>query len=231
MTLARVAAPFLVLLSSAGPCFAFPPYRSTDADTADPHTLELRAGGQLSEKGGSTEFLVPRIRANIGLPRKLEIATEFDFSADSGKFDDGAAGIKWIPYFSEKFSFGVEALALLPVQPGAQGLGTETQFVATYKQSNLRVHLNGGGLYDPRGGTSETGWRTSGLVEMVSGPRRVGFELFAKDTNKKSADIRAGMGVIYNAGPFDVRFGVHAGLTSAAPRVTVNLWFSRDISF
>ena len=50
----------------------------------------------------------------FGLPRKLELITEFEFRADEGRFGDGAAGLKWAPVRGP-WSSGLEALALLPV--------------------------------------------------------------------------------------------------------------------
>jgi hypothetical protein len=49
----------------AAPVPAFPPYRTTDADTAEPHALELRIGMQAARSDGITELLAPRVRANI----------------------------------------------------------------------------------------------------------------------------------------------------------------------
>lgn len=217
-------------LSISIPARAFPPYRTTDADTADPQTLELRIGTQVARSNGETELLAPRLRANIGLPNKIELVSEFDFLPRGGKFDDAATGVKWVPVFSSNIGIGVEALALLPVRPMDHGAGTETQLIATFKSEGALLHVNAGGLYDPRGPITESGWRASGLVELPIKKYQVGVEVFAKKTNLQSADVRVGAGVIYNAGLFDIRLGVHAGLTPGAPDVTVNFWISHVFS-
>jgi hypothetical protein len=168
---------------------------------------------------------------SIGLPHKLELVSEFDFTPRSAAFDDGAVGIKWVPFFSRELGIGTEALVLLPVRPRDRGAGTETQVLATLKGEKALLHVNVGGLYDPRGPITAWGWRASGLVELRTDKYRIGFEVFAKDTTLHSTDVRIGTGIIYDAGAFDVRLGAHAGLTSAAPDVTINLWVSRTFSF
>ncbi len=61
------------------PASAFPPYRTTDADTADPYTLELRVGLiKANQKDGDTEVAAPLLRANFGLPNKFELISEFE---------------------------------------------------------------------------------------------------------------------------------------------------------
>ncbi len=64
----------------AMPVGAFPPYKTTDADTADPYTLELRLGLiQVERAEGETEYVSPLLRANIGLPKKIELISEFEY--------------------------------------------------------------------------------------------------------------------------------------------------------
>lgn len=234
MMYVRRALSALVLLCLHGAvsqALAFPPYRSTDADTADPYAVELRAGVQWESEDGASETLFPSLRLNFGLPGKMEIATEFDHTTDGGGFDDGAAGLKWIPFVSEDLSVGVESLMLLPIREGDAGTGTETQLVATFDRKAWRIHLNAGGGYDARGMLNEKGWRASSLLEIPVGKSLIGFELFAKDTNRQSVDARVGAGMIYDAGPFDLRLGVHAGLTRSAPDAAVNFWIARAFSF
>ncbi len=218
-------------LITALPAQAFPPYRTTDADTADPHSLEFRIGVQAAHNSDGTELLAPRLRAKFGLPSKIELVSEFDFLPHSTEFDDAAAGVKWIPFFSSALSIGTEGLVLLPVRPMDHGAGTETQIVATFKSEKALLHVNAGGVYDPRGPFTESGWRASGLVEIPINKYKVGFEVFAKDTNLHLADVRVGAGIIYDMGAFDVRFGAHAGLTPGAPDMAINLWISRIFSF
>ena len=77
---------------------AFPPYRSTDADTAEPGKLEVRLGLlRVEREDDDNAYSSPLLRTNLGLPKKLELITEFEFRADEGRFGDGAAGLKWAP--------------------------------------------------------------------------------------------------------------------------------------
>lgn len=225
-----MAAALLLAGSNLSPALAFPPYRSTDADTADPHSIELRTGVQTKFENGEAETLFPSVRLNLGLPGKFELNSEFDLSTNGDGFDDGALGAKWIPFVSEAVSVGFESLALLPIRMGDGGVGTETQILTTIDLQGASLHLNAGGVYDPRGTLTEKGWRASGLLEIPMGNSVIGIELFAKDTNLDSPDARIGAGIIYDAGGFDVRFGIHAGLTRAAPDAVVSLWICRAFS-
>jgi hypothetical protein len=60
---------------------------------------------------------------------------------------------------------------------------------------------------------------------------RPGMELFAKQISGEDADVRLGVGVIKDVGPFEVRSALHAGLTGEAPDVVFSLWFSVKIPF
>ena len=52
---------------------------------------------------------------NLGLPKRLELVTEGEWSATDGRLADAAMGLKWVP-FLDSFSFGIEALALLALR-------------------------------------------------------------------------------------------------------------------
>jgi hypothetical protein len=213
------------------PAKAFPPYRSTDADTADPYALELRVGlVKVQREGTETEVAAPLARLNFGLPRKVELISEFEYRSEDREFRDAALGGKWIPLFSESFSMGVEALALLPVRPGDDVTGVEAQLVATFWSERARTHVNAGGFHDPRGSADEDGWRASVLTEFPRDSWRPGVELAAKQVDGEDADVRAGLGAIFDVGRFDVRAGAHAGLTEAAPDFVVSLWVSTKVT-
>ena len=216
-----------VLLMLALPAAAFPPYRSTDADTADPYTLELRLGlVKADRENGETEVAAPLLRANFGLANKFELISEFEYLPEDGEFGDGAAGFKWVPLFNSTWSFGIETLALLPVRPGDDGLGVESQLLATFWSPRVRVHANAGGFHDARVSPAEDGWRASLLAEFPREGYRPGLELFAKEVENESTDVRAGVGIIYDIGSFDIRTALHVGLTDAAPDVSFSLWIS-----
>jgi hypothetical protein len=225
-----VAAVPAAVLCVTGSASAFPPYRSTDAGTADPYALELRLGvGKIERKAGRTEVLSPLLRANLGLPNGVELVSELEHSARGKGLTDGALGAKWARPLSDTLSVGVEALALMPVSRSSSGVGVETQLLATVRTPRYRLHINGGGFQDPRAGPLESGWRGSALAELVRNNHRLGLELFAKDSNRGRTDVRAGAGIIYALGRFDFRSGVHVGLTPAAPDVGVSLWLGTSL--
>ena len=214
------------------PAFAFPPYRSTDANTADPYTLEIRLGLiRVDDTRTGTEILSPLSRINFGLPTKIELISELEYLPDKGRLGDGALGLKWVPIFGPTLSVGVETLALLPVRPGDSGLGLESQLVVTFWTDEMRVHVNAGGVTDARVSPSEDGWRASILVEFLHDQYRPGVELFAKQIDGDQADVRLGAGLIYDIGRFDFRTGIHAGLTEKAPKLSFNFWIAAEFPF
>ena len=220
------------LIVRAPPASGFPPYRSTDANTADPYTLELRVGlAKLWHEDADAEVVAPGLRANFGLPNKIELITELGYLPEESEFGDGAAGIKWVPLFGNKFSFGIETLVLLPVRPGDQDAGVESQLLATFWRDRYRVHVNAGGSHDGRITPAEDAWRASVVAEFLQKDYRTGVELFAKHVENRSTDIRAGAGIIYDIGSFDIRTALHVGLTSEAPDLSVNLWIATKFPF
>ncbi len=129
---------------------AFPPYRSTDADTAEPGKLEVRLGLlRVEREDDDNAYSSPLLRTNLGLPKNLELITEFEFRADEDRFGDGAAGLKWVPVRGS-WSLGLETLALLPVSSEHSGSGVESQLLATFRRKDFRIHINAGGFYDAR---------------------------------------------------------------------------------
>lgn len=214
---------FALLLWPA-PLPAFPPYRSTDAETADPWTLETRLGLlRVRHDGPDTAYISPLLRVNLGLPGSTEIVSEFEHRADVNGEDDLALGFKWVP-IHWRIDIGVETLALLPIADDQSDAGVESQLLATFRRDHWRLHLNAGGVYDGRPEPSESGWRTSGLVEYRIGRWKPGVEIFARRLTGAELEMLAGTGLIVDVGRFDVRVGVHAGLTDASPDLTTNLW-------
>lgn len=218
----------LLAILSAVPAAAFPPYRSTDAGTADPWVFEARLGVlRLRRDGGDNVYSSPLFRLNLGLPRAIELIGELEFRPGNGGLTDAALGAKWVPVRGA-WSLGTETLLLLPV-PSAGGVGVESQLVVTYRDrvERLRLHLNGGGFYDGRADTAEKGWRASALAEVKSGRYRPGLEVFARKIGSAPVEVLAGPGIIVDVGRFDVRFGLHVGLTATAPDVVLDAWASR----
>lgn len=221
---ALIAVALLAVLSAV-PAAAFPPYRSTDAGTADPGELEVRLGAlRLRRDRGDGVYSSPLLRLNFGLPRSLELITELEVRPGNGGLAHAALGAKWVPVRGS-WRLGMETLMLLPV-PNAGGVGVESQLAVTYQDAagRRRLHLNGGGFYDGRVDVAQKGWRASALAEIQSGRFRPGLEVFARKVGAAPAEVLAGPGVIVNVGRLDVRLGVQVGLSAAAPDVVLNAW-------
>jgi len=73
---------------------------------------------------------------------------------------------------------------------------------------------------------AKRGWRASLLAEFPLERVRPGVELFVKDTRFEDARVQAGVGVIKQFRHFQLRSGVHLGLSDNAPDVEANLWFA-----
>jgi hypothetical protein len=215
-----------LLLALTAPCAAraFPPYRSTDAGTAEPWTLEGRLGLiRIRRDAGENEYTSPLLRANLGFPHHVELVTELEYLPAEGRLGDAVIGSKWIPLV-DVASLGVEVLALLPVS-GDGGAGIESSLLATIRGGELvRVHVNVAGFYDARPPSAEWGWKGGAIGELRLGVFRPGIEIFAKRIVEEPAQLLAGPGLIVELGPVDVRSGVHVGLTDEAADLTTSLW-------
>lgn len=221
-TLVVAAFVFLPLWAPLAP--GFPPYRSTDAETADAGTVEVRLGlARIEREDQENAYASPLLRMNLGLPADLELISELEYRPDEEGLGDGAVGFKWVP-FTHAVSIGVETLALLPVSPNTAGAGVESQLLATLRQDAFRLHLNAGGFYDFRPTDAERGWRASLLAETQKGRFRMGVEIFAKQEHSEPMHVQAGPGIIIDVGAFDFRTGLHVGLTREAPDLTGSLW-------
>lgn len=93
----------------------------------------------------------------------------------------------------------METLILLPVRSELEGAGIESQVIRTWQQDRSRVQVNAGALYDPRGASTERGWRASALAE------------FPRDR------LRPGVGLNASLERVEIRTGLHVGLNEAAP--------------
>jgi hypothetical protein len=208
------------------PAGAFPPYRSADGTPATPYELGVRLGlGRVQWDGGHSDVTAPLLRTSLGLPDGFEVIAQLEYAPRTDRLGDAALGGKWATRATETLSVGVETFALLPVRSSASGVGVESLLAATIQRDPYRLHLNAGGFHDPRFGPAHSGWRASALAEVVPRPgRRIGFEVFAKDSDRAPADVRAGVGLIYDLGAFDVRTAVHVGVSRAAPDVVTSLW-------
>jgi len=222
-----VFAATVLLASAIAPAAAFPPYRSTDADTAPPWTLETRLGlVRVERESSETSYESPLFRGNFGLPGHVEILTEFSHQPETGE-RDLAAGFKWVPYF-DSVSAGIETLALLPTL-GSSGVGVESLFLSTFRSDPLSFHVNAGGFYDPRPAEAEHGWKAGAIVEFRVLRLRPGVEVFAKGIDSEKTLLIAGPGLIVDFGGFDVRVGFHCGLTREAPDLVSSVWVTTAI--
>lgn len=168
-------------LSCPSPSLAFPPYETTDAETAGTSAVEFRLGLLEIEKTGSdSERLAPLTNLNFGVGPHFEISSELAYAPDDDQLDDGALGFKWAAPRGT-VSIGVETLALLPVQSDQSGAGLSSQFLVTAARERWQIHGNAGPFYDRRDDETERGWRASILAEFPRGKLRPGVELFVRD--------------------------------------------------
>lgn len=225
-----VQATLLAASLVSGAAHAFPPYKSTDADTADPWSLEFRLGLlQIERDVNRNTYLAPMLRLNFGLPGQFEIVSELEVQPVDAKIGDAAIGAKWVPFVG-KVSVGVEALALLPVSK-AGGAGFEGSLVATVAAKPAMLHVNAGGFYDARSDEPEKGWLAGAIGELQAGRVRPGVELFAKGVAGEAVQVAAGAGVIVDLGAIDVRVGARFGLTPTASDFVASLWVTTKFQF
>jgi hypothetical protein len=224
--LAAVLVACAASLLAPRPAGAFPPYRSTDAETAGAGVVQLRLGLlRIQREDGRSRRSAPLARANFGLGEQFEIVSELEYAPDDRELAEGALGFKWARRRG-RGGIGVETLALLPVQTGHSGAGIESQFIATLARERWQLHFNGGVFYDPRATITERGWRTSLLVESRRGRWRPGAELFAKRPRAGATRMQAGVGMIADLPRVQVRAGLHAGLSDAAPDLEASVWLA-----
>lgn len=205
---------------------AFPPYRSTDAETAGAGVLELRLGlARVQRRDSVSRRSAPLTRTNFGIGPNWEVISEFEYSADEHTMAEGALGFKWAR-LANGLGRGVETLLLVPVRSDQSGVGLESQFLTTIKRPRWQLHFNVGGFYDPRGTETERGWRASALAEFPRARFRPGLELFVKDIRSQAPRVQAGLGMIKQFELLELRAGIHAGLSSQAPDVEASLWLA-----
>jgi hypothetical protein len=205
---------------------AFPPYRTTDAETAGDDTLEARIGLlRLQVRDSHSTRKTPLSRINYGIGAHFEVISELEYAIDEHEMDEGALGFKWAR-LDEGKGIGVETLLLLPVRSELSGVGIESQFIRTWQQERSRVHLNAGAFYDPRGTETERGWRASALAEFPRNRLRPGVELFVRDSDATETRLQAGVGLIASLPRVEIRTGLHVGLNDAAPDLEASVWLS-----
>ena len=205
---------------------AFPPYRSTDADTAPLGVLEARVGiVRVRREGDENSYAAPLLRLHLGIARNSELVSEVEYDQDENQLGDGAIGFKLVTG-EGPLRWGVETLALLPVNSMQSGVGIESQLVVTWSRAPVRLHFNAGGTYDSRPSDRERAWRASVLAEYEHPLGRPGLELFTRQFRGEPTEVQIGAGWIAPVGRFELRIGLHAGLTSNAPDLTASLWFS-----
>jgi hypothetical protein len=233
MTLRRSAHGLVPALLGIGLLFvgcnsaqAFPPYRTTDAETAGDDTLETRIGLlRIQVRDSHSTRRTPLSRINYGIGPHFEVISELEYAIDERELDEGALGFKWAR-LEDGRGFGVETLILLPVRSDLDGAGIESQVIRTWQQERSRVHVNAGAFYDPRGSSTERGWRASALAEFPRDQLRPGVELFVRDSNTTDTRMQAGVGLIATLERVEIRTGLHVGLNDAAPDLEASVWLS-----
>lgn len=215
-----------LLVLSENPSYAFPPYRTTDAETAGDQILEARIGLlRLQVRDSHSTRRTPLSRVNYGIGSRFEVISELEYAIDEHELAEGALGFKWAKLENGR-GFGVETLMLLPVRSELSGAGIESQVIRTWQQERSRVHLNAGAFYDPRGATVERGWRASALAEFPRDRLRPGVELFVRDSDTSDTRMQVGFGLIASLERVEIRTGLHVGLNDAAPDVEGSVWLS-----
>lgn len=215
-----------VAIGCASPSLAFPPYDTTDAETAGTSAIEFRLGLLEIEKTGSdSERRTPLTNLNFGIGPHFEVSSELEYAPDDDQLDDAAIGFKWAAPRGN-LSIGVETLTLLPAQPDQRGAGIESQFLVTFGRERWQAHGNAGFFHDPRGDETERGWRGSILAEFPRAHLRPGVELFVRDSNVTGTEMQVGVGLIASLERVEVRTGLHVGLNDAAPDLEGNFWLS-----
>jgi len=233
MTPDRRARRFVPALLAVGLSFvgsesarAFPPYRTTDAETAGDDTLEARIGLlRLQVRDSHSTRRTPLSRVNYGIGPHFEVISELEYAIDDHELDEGALGFKWAK-LEDGRGFGVETLILLPVRSELDGAGIESQVIRTWQRERSRVHVNAGAFHDPRGLSTERGWRASALAEFPRERLRPGVELFVRDSNTTDTRMQAGVGLIASLERVEIRTGLHVGLNDAAPDLEASVWLS-----
>lgn len=220
----------VVLLAAAvccsSPLRAFPPYETTDAETAGVSAVEFRLGLlQIEKTGSDSERLTPLSNLNFGLGPHFEISSEFEYAIDDRDLADGAVGFKWAR-LEEGRGIGVETLVLLPVRSELSGAGVQSQLLRTWQQEGSHVHLNVGAFYDPRETVTDHGWRVSALVEFPRDRVKPGVELVVRDSDTTDKTAQIGVGVIASLPRVEIRTGLHVGLNEGAPDLEGSLWLS-----
>ena len=88
--------------------------------------------------------------------------------------------------------------------------------LATWRLHALDLHFNAGGFYGARPVVSESGWKNGLLIDGRFGRVRPGLEIFAAQKSSRPVALELGPGLIVDLGLFDIRVGLHFGLTSEA---------------
>jgi hypothetical protein len=210
----------------ASAAWSFPPYRSTDAETADPGVVEVRLGlTRVEREAHDSHYASPLARVNLGVVENLELVSELEYLPEEGHLGDGALGVKGVAPLGP-LRVGVETLALLPSSSGQSGVGVESQLLASWRRGPVDLHVNAGGFHDPRPDEIERGWRASILAELERGRARPGLEAFARQVHGESVAVQAGPGVILDVGAVDLRAALHVGLTREASDLVGSLWIT-----
>ncbi|MBI5814841.1 MAG: hypothetical protein HZB29_04440 [Nitrospinae bacterium] len=203
--------------------YAFPPYNSTDAGTADTWAIEWRLGSShSSDNDGENHANSLLARFNVGLPSHLEIISEFKYGGAPVKLDEMGMGLKWVPLHGA-VNMGVEVLIAPPLE-GENRAGVEAVYLASVYWGSWAMHMNAGGFSDERPARPERGWKAGYIIENDFGVLRPGAEIFGKGAESGESQAYAGFGVIIPIEAFDMRCGFDWGLNAASSAFIANIW-------
>lgn len=208
--------------------FAYRPFIFTDAAVAAVKEWEIEVGlFSMTHDRGINEIFVPSLRFNYGILKNWELVGEFDLQVyKQGKdrnreLTDPAFFLKGVlreGILQDKkgISFVVELGVLLPsTVEGERKAGLEGIVVITGKLSDLVFHLNLGGEFDRDRFAPHGLWGMILEYSLASRLRLVG-EINGSIQRNNPSEYSGLIGVIYEAGGFDVDFGIRKGFSNAA---------------
>lgn len=208
--------------------FAYRPFIFTDAAVAAMKEWEIEVGlFSMIHDRGINEIFVPSLRFNYGILKNWELVGEFDLQVyKEGKdrnreLTDPAFFLKGvlregILQDKEGISFVVELGVLLPsTVEGERKTGLEGIVVITSKLSDLVFHINLGGEFDRESFAPHGLWGIILEYPFEKRFRLVG-ELNGSFQNNEPSEYSGLIGLIYDAGGFDIDFGIRKGLSRAA---------------
>jgi len=220
---------FLILLTcTVTSVLAYRPFIFTDAAVAALKEWEIELGlFSMTHDRVIDEIFSPSLKFNYGIAKNWELVAEFDLQVyKQGKdrnreLTDPAFFLKGVlreGILQDKrgISFVVELGILLPsTVEGERKAGLEGIVVFSGKLSDLMFHINLGGEFDRESFAPHGIWGMILEYPIAKRLQLVG-EINGSFQNDEPSEYSGLIGLIYDAGGFDVDFGFRKGFSSAA---------------